>query len=89
MRRELSELAPQRDPPTSGRVFRPGDDAVVRFRFVEDHRNQFEVTRMCPLVEVPPATFSAWLTHVLSVRERAEEVLTEQISETYEAQRRT
>jgi transposase len=33
--------------------FTPRDDAVIRFRFVEDHRGVYDVKRMCALVEVP------------------------------------
>lgn len=28
------------------RVFRPRDDAVIRFRFVHDHADDFDIERM-------------------------------------------
>jgi len=33
---------------------------VIRFRFVEDHRDVYDVKRMCALVEVPRSSFYAW-----------------------------
>ena len=49
-----------RDPAQGSRLFRPRDDAVIRFRFVEDHRGVYDVKRMCALVEVPRSSFYAW-----------------------------
>ena len=48
LRKENVELRTDRgDPPQGGRLFRPGDDAVSRFRFVDDHRDTYEVKRLC------------------------------------------
>ncbi len=33
---------------------------MTRFQFVADHRNAFEVKRMCQLVEIPRGSFYAW-----------------------------
>jgi hypothetical protein len=34
---------------------------VIRFRFVSDHRDVYDVKRMCELVEVPRSSFYDWL----------------------------
>src|SRR5215204_4435872 len=39
---------------------RPRDDAVIGFRFVEDHRGVDDAKRMCALVEVPRSNFDGW-----------------------------
>jgi hypothetical protein len=33
---------------------------VTRFQFVADHRNAFEVKRLCAAVEVARSSFYAW-----------------------------
>ena len=33
---------------------------MIRFRFVDDHRDVHDVKRMCALVEVPRSSFYAW-----------------------------
>ena len=33
---------------------------MIRFRFVDDHRDVYDVKRMCALVEVPRSSFYAW-----------------------------
>ena len=33
---------------------------MTRFQFVADHRNAFEVKRMCQLVEISRGSFYAW-----------------------------
>ena len=83
--------APDRQGNTAagGRVFRPGDDALIRFRFVDDHRDHFEVKWMCELVEVPKSSFYAWRNHTPSARERSDEVLAGQIREIYDNSRGT
>ena len=33
---------------------------MSRFQFVADHRNAFEVKRMCQIVEISRSSFYAW-----------------------------
>ncbi|MFI1416933.1 hypothetical protein ACH4VX_02915 [Streptomyces sp. NPDC020731] len=40
----------ERDPPESRRLFRAGDDTVIRFRFVDEHRTAHKVKRMCDVL---------------------------------------
>lgn len=62
---------------------------MIRFRFVHDHGDLFEVKRMCELVEVPKSSFYAWRNRVPSARERADEALAEQIRVIWEQSRGT
>ena len=62
---------------------------MIRLRFVQDHRIEFSVERMCTLVEVPRSSFYEWSTRTPSARERADAELLEIIIEIHEASRRT
>jgi putative transposase len=62
---------------------------VIRLRFVQDHRIEFPVDRMCTRVEVPRSSFYEWSTRTPSARERADGELLEIIIEIHEASRRT
>ena len=62
---------------------------MIRLRFVQDHRAEFSVERMCTLVGVARSSFYAWATRTPSTREQADAVLLEVIVEIYEASRRT
>lgn len=42
-----------------GQLFRRDDALVTRFQFVANHRDAFEVKRMCQLVEVSRGSFYA------------------------------
>lgn len=35
---------------------------MIRFRFVQDLQNTFELERMCEVVEIPRSSFYAWAT---------------------------
>jgi len=54
---------------------------VTRFQFVADHRNAFEVKRMCQLVEIPRGSFYAWEAgaDARAARQAADEQLAERI----------
>jgi transposase InsO family protein len=47
---------------SGGEVNRCGDALVTRFQFVADHRDAFEVKRMCQLLDVHRWAFYAWQT---------------------------
>src|SRR3954453_21507564 len=52
-------------PAPGGQVSRWGDALVTRFQFVADHRDTFEVKRLCEIVceivDVARSSFYAWL----------------------------
>jgi len=54
---------------------------VTRFQFVADHRNAFEVKRMCQLVEINRGSFYAWEAGVeaRAARQAADEELAERV----------
>lgn len=66
-----------------GRIFRPRDDAVIRFRFVHDHLGDFDVKRMCRLVEVPRSSFYEWLNRKPWARDIADAELLDVVHDIY------
>ena len=54
---------------------------MTRFQFVADHRNAFEVKRMCQLVEINRGSFYAWEAGVeaRAARQAADEELAERV----------
>jgi len=44
---------------------------VSRFQFVADHRNTFELKRMCEVIEVNRSSFNAWNAAAPARAERA------------------
>jgi transposase InsO family protein len=62
---------------------------VSRFRFVEDHRDVYDVKRLCRLAEVSPSGFYAWRRRPPSSRSMADAVLLEEITTIHVDSRRT
>jgi transposase InsO family protein len=62
---------------------------VSRFRFVEDHRDVYDVKRLCRVVEVSRSGFYAWSTRPPSARAVADGELLEQIRRIHHDSRRT
>jgi hypothetical protein len=79
----------QGDLAEGGGVFRPRDDEVIRFRFVQDNQADLPVKRMCELVEVPRSSFYAWVNHTPSARDLADVELLETIRDIYRRSRNT
>jgi putative transposase len=52
---------------------------VSHFRFVDDHRDLYEVKRLCEAVEVSRQGYYAWRTRPLSARAIADAELLEEI----------
>ena len=71
----------------AGRPFRWGDELVSRFQFVADHRDTFEVKRLCEVIEVNRSSFYAWDDAAQKRAERAaaDEELAERIRVVHEA----
>lgn len=47
----------------------------MRFQFIEDHRDEFPVTRLCQVLEVSPSGYYAWRNRPVSQREMANQRL--------------
>ncbi len=52
-----------------GRVFREGDEPVIGYRFVPDHRAEYRVTDLCRVAGVCRSEFYAWAKRHSSRRE--------------------
>ena len=62
---------------------------MSRFRFVEDHRDVYDVKRLCRLAEVSRSGFYAWRTRPLSQRSVRDAELVDQITTIHTDSRRT
>ena len=51
----------------------------MRFQFIQDHRDEFPVTRMCRVMNVSPSGYYAWRTRPVSAREMANQELVDKI----------
>ena len=51
----------------------------MRFQFIEDHRHEFPVSRMCQVLTVSSSGYYAWRTRPVSAREMANRHLVEKI----------
>jgi len=56
----------------------------MRFQFIEDHRDEFPVRRMCKVLEVSPCGYYAWRGRPPSAREMANQELLEKIEAVFE-----
>ncbi len=61
----------------------------MKFAFIRDNRESFDVLVMCAVLEVTPSGFYAWLARPESVRARRARELTEEIRIIHAASRRT
>jgi putative transposase len=55
----------------------------MRFQFIEDHRDEYPVRRMCEVLKVSPSGYYAWHTRPVSAREEANQKLVEEIETVY------
>lgn len=71
LKKELARVAEERDIVKKGhRVFRQG--CQVRYAFVAEHRQQFNVRAMCRCLRIRPNGFYAWLKSLWSGRARGD-----------------
>jgi putative transposase len=55
----------------------------VRFQFIEDHRHEMPVTRMCQVLNVSPSGYYTWRDRPVSAREMANRELVKKIEAVY------
>lgn len=55
----------------------------MRFQFIDDHRDQFPVRRMCSELNVSPSGYYAWRKRPASAREMANQELYKKIEAVY------
>jgi transposase InsO family protein len=56
----------------------------MRFQFIDDHRDEFPVRRMCEVLDVSPSGYYAWRGRRPSKREMANQELTAEIKKAFE-----
>jgi putative transposase len=61
----------------------------MRFQFIEDHRDEFPVTRMCQVLTVSPSGYYAWRTRPVSAREMANRKLLRKIKAVHDESHET
>ena len=74
------------DPAESHEIFRGRDDLVIRFQFVDDHRNTHEVKRMCSVLGIQRSSFYKWCASrpARAARQAADDALCERIEHHFE-----
>ena len=55
----------------------------MRFQFIEDHRDEFPITRMCQELAASPSGYYAWRKRPPSAREMADQELFDKIEIVY------
>jgi len=61
----------------------------MKFQFIEDHRDEFEITVMCRVLGVSRSGYYAWRKRPVSPRKMANDKLLGQIKEVYQKSRQT
>lgn len=61
----------------------------MRFQFIEDHRDDYPVRRLCDALKVAPSGYYAWRHRPPSAREMANQELTEKIEAVFEESKET
>jgi putative transposase len=61
----------------------------MKFQFIEEHRDEFEITIMCRVLQVSRSGYYAWRQRPVSARKMANDKLKDQIKEIYQQSRQT
>ena len=67
---------------SSGHLLAPKQ---MRFQFIDDHRDEFPVRRMCKVLEVSPSGYYAWRGRPPSKREMANRELTDKMRDAFDS----
>ncbi|MGW6027045.1 IS3 family transposase [Streptomyces sp. NPDC055099] len=70
----------------AAKYFAGGDELVIsRFQFVDDHRNTYEVKRLCHVLDVNRSSYYKWLAgaEARATRQREDRILAEEIREVH------
>jgi transposase InsO family protein len=59
----------------------------MKYLFIEDHKEEFPILRMCQVLEVSESGYYAWLEREPSERERVDKELGERIEDAYQKNR--
>lgn len=59
----------------------------MKYRFIENHKEEFPLLRMCQVLEVSESGYYAWFKREPSARERGDKELGEQIEDAYQKNR--
>ncbi|WP_375544389.1 IS3 family transposase [Leisingera caerulea] len=82
LRRENRQLREERDVPKKGNGVLRGEKQM-RFAFVEEHRNEIPVNRLCEIMDVSPRGYRAWRSRPLSDSQRKDVVVLAHIREQF------
>ena len=61
----------------------------MKYQFITTHRQEFEITVMCRVLQVSRSGYYAWRRRPVSGREMANQKLTQQIEEIHQQSRQT
>ena len=61
----------------------------MRYKFIQEHRQEFSIKRMCHLLDVTRSGYYAWQPEKTCPRELENQVLVEQIHAEYKLSRKT
>jgi transposase InsO family protein len=61
----------------------------VKYQFIADHREEFEITVMCRVLAVSRSGYYAWCKRPTSARKMADQALSQQIKEIHQQSRQT
>ncbi|UWQ55439.1 IS3 family transposase [Leisingera caerulea] len=82
LRRENRQLREERDVLKKGNGVLRGEKQM-RFAFVEEHRNEIPVNRLCEIMDVSPRGYRAWRSRPLSDSQRKDVVVLAHIREQF------
>ncbi|MFC5786676.1 MULTISPECIES: IS3 family transposase [Streptomyces] len=70
----------------AAKYFRRDELVISRFQFVDDHRDTYEVKRLCQILDVNRSSYYKWLAgaEARAARQRQDQILAEEIREVHD-----